>query len=144
MKVIPWVLLGIVLALWWREATSTNAALASLRHTNDSLVAIGRGKDTLYVRQTDTLHLVRVRTDSLLRTDTIIHTDTVRQIVERERRACDALLQTCEEQKANLRSQIENLHDQIKTMKPSRFGCTAGPSLNTKGFGLGATCGVRF
>ncbi len=68
--------------------------------------------DTVYHTDTITLRKVRYATDTLLATDTVIHTDTVRQLIAQERAACNAVIQTCEEQKANLRAQIEVLKKQ--------------------------------
>ncbi len=123
-----------------------------LQHVNDSLTRSGRGLDTVYVQRTDTLRLVRRHTDSLLVTDTVVHTDTVRQLVERERLACDAVVQSCEEQKANLRSQVGNLRAQLANEAKRRrgfrvlgipLGCTAGLAATPQGSGLGGACGVK-
>jgi hypothetical protein len=93
--------------------------------------------DTVYVR--DTVHLTRVRhhTDTILRTltDTLIHRDTVIQIVERERAACDAVIQTCEARVALRDLRIKELE------RGERFLGIKLPS-RTVMFGLGALTGA--
>ncbi len=113
-----------------------------LAHENDSLRAVGRGLDTVYVHRTDTLRLTRRVTDSILTVDTLIRADTVRLMVERERLACDAVVATCEEQKANLRSQLANMTRQLEVEQARRgswLGRTAGKVLwFGAGLGVGA------
>ena len=102
--------------------------------------------DTVFIRDTVRLTVVRHRTDSLLRVDTLIRADTVRQIVAAERAACDTVIQSCaariqarDSLNANLRLQIKLLEKQ----HPSRFTCVLGGAATTKGIGLGGACGVR-
>jgi hypothetical protein len=123
--------------------------MQALQAQNDSLRRQERGLDTVYVARRDTLRLTRHVTDSILQIDTLIRTDTVRQIIARERAACDAVLNTCEAQKANLRAQILNVQGQLDVEKkrhPSRFGCAGPVVASNKGVGLGAGCGltIRF
>ena len=112
-RALPWLLL---LAVAWfggcqyaknREA---DARVAALEKRNADLEDRADQVDTVKVYQTDTLRLVRRRTDSvyLTITDTLIHRDTVVRIVERERAACDAVLATCEVQVALRDSIIAN------------------------------------
>lgn len=137
MKYLPWLLLVVVAVLYGRGCAGdaeTKAQIATLQHANDSLLAVGRGLDTVYVARTDTLKVVRHRTDSILTTDTLWSTDTVRVLVETERRACDLLVATCEEQKQNLRAIIYNRDSTIillKRPKPFlvRFGKPVLPFL---------------
>ncbi len=60
--------------------------------------------------------------DSILTVDTLFRADTVRQIVAEERRACDAVVSTCEAEKANLRSQIGNMRTQLGLERKKRPG----------------------
>lgn len=96
-----------------RDAGAWKAQRAALRAENDSLRGAAQGLETVYVARTDTLRFTRRVTDSVLAVDTVIHTDTVRQIVARERAACDAVIATCEAQKANLLAQIVNVQQQL-------------------------------
>ena len=124
-----------------------NQQITDLIHQNDSLAILADHIQVVYVKQTDTLRIVRHRTDSLLQTDTVFSVDTVRQIVETERKACDTLLLTCEQQKANLRAQVANIQQQLiieRKRHPSRFGCVGGAAVTPKGVGPGAACGIRF
>jgi hypothetical protein len=93
--------------------------------------------DTVYVRDTVQLTRVRHHTDTILRTltDTLIHRDTVIQIVERERAACNAVIQTCEERVALRDLRIKELE------KGERF---LGIKLPNRAimFGLGALTGA--
>jgi hypothetical protein len=93
--------------------------------------------DTVYVRDTVQLTRVRHRTDTILRTltDTLIHRDTVIQIVERERAACDAVIQTCEERVALRNLRIKELE------RGERFLGIKLPS-RTLMFGAGLLTGV--
>ena len=69
---------------------SIAAAVAIRLHRQaDSLAKVYR-VDTVTLRRT------RIRTDTLLFRDTLIHRDTVRVYVEAERKACDAVIATCE------------------------------------------------
>ncbi len=98
--------------------------------------------------RTDTLRLVTVRrqTDSILTVDTLLRVDTVRQLVQRERLACDAVLSTCEQEKAALRDLVAL---ERKRARGFRFlgiplGCTAGGAVTDKGLRPAVGCGVRF
>lgn len=90
----------------------------------------------------DTLRLVRTRhiTDSIIDTDTVFYRDTVVKLLQAERHACDTLIGTCEQEKQQLRLQIEDL----KKRHPSRFGCAGPLAVTRKGFDLGVSCGLKF
>lgn len=122
----------------------------------DSTIAVlqqsKRKIDSVYVTKTDTLRIVRHRTDSLLRLDTLlihrtdtltrIRIDTVRQLVERERIACDAVVLTCE-QKVATRDSIISLQElQLKALgrKDKWLGFLPAPS-RTLLFGVGLAGG---
>jgi hypothetical protein len=97
--------------------------------------------------RTDTLRLVTTRhtTDSVLRTDTVFTPATVKQIVTSERLACDAVLGTCEAEKAALRDLVAL---ERKRARGFRFlgiplGCTAGLAGTPAGVNIGGSCGVR-
>lgn len=150
-----WILVGVMFVagvLWARDHQKQGEIRQQLKvaeRAYDSLAREGAKLDTVYVHRVDTLRRVRVVTDSILARDTLtfVRVDTVKQIVQAERRACDAVVQTCEAQKAILGQQIGNLTDQLRLerrKKPSRFGCAGPAAVNTKGFGLGIACGVKF
>lgn len=133
--------LGLI-ALWAYGCENRKAG--RLQQELHDLQSQAKQIDTVYRTDTIALRKVRYRTDSLLITDTVIHTDTVRQIVQQEREACNAVVSTCEQEKANLRKQITVLQKQKPNWIERRFGCTAGVAATTKGAGLGASCGIRF
>lgn len=119
-------------------------------HVLDSTVAVlqqsKRKVDSVFTVKRDTLRLVRHRTDSLLihTTDTLtrLRIDTVRQIVERERIACDAVLSACAARVATRDSVIAFQGLQIKALgrKGKLFGFLPQPS-RTLVFGIGLTGG---
>lgn len=119
-------------------------------HALDSTVAVlqqsKRKVDSVFVVKRDTLRVVRHRTDSLLihTTDTLtrIRIDTVRQIVERERLACDAVLSACEQKVFTRDSIISLQQSQIKALgkRGKWFGFLPAPS-RTLVFGLGLAGG---
>ena len=69
---------------------SIAAAVAIRLHRQADSLAKQYRVDTVTLRRT------RTRTDTLLFRDTLIHRDTVRVYVEAERKACDAVIATCE------------------------------------------------
>lgn len=95
MKYLPWLLVGMLLGYGW---------FAEERHAKRivELEAQAAQVDTVYL--TDTLWLTKVRyeTDTILatKTDTVMHIDTVRILIAGERKACDAVIQTCEQRVA--------------------------------------------
>jgi hypothetical protein len=117
LKVAPWLLL-IGVAWFGGCQYAQGRALAGevhrLENVRDSLAAVARGRDTLYLTQVDTLRLVRTRTDSIVLTDTLIRRDTVLRILARERDACDAVIATCEARVADRDRQIANLDSLLK------------------------------
>jgi hypothetical protein len=127
LKVAPWLLL-IGVAWFGGCQYAQGRALAGevhrLENVRDSLAAVARGRDTLYLTQVDTLRFTRVRTDSILltKTDTLIHRDTVVQLIARERDACDAVIQTCEARVADRDRQIANLDSLLGIQKKKHAG----------------------
>ena len=117
MKYVPWLLL---LAVAWfggcqyQKNREADAKIARLEDTRDSLAAVARGRDTLYLRDTVRLTKVRTVTDSILRVDTLIHRDTVVRLVMSERAACDAAIATCEARVADRDRQIVNLDSLLR------------------------------
>ena len=69
---------------------SIAAAVAIRLHRQSDSLARQYRVDTVTLRRT------RHTTDTLLFRDTLIHRDTVRVYVEAERKACDAVIATCE------------------------------------------------
>ena len=131
-----------LLALWAYGCENRRAG--RLQQELHDLQAQAKQIDTVYHTDTIRLRTVRYATDTLLTRDTVIHTDTVRQIIQQERDACNAVISTCEREKANLRQQITVLKKQQPGFIKRRFGCTAGVAATAKGAGLGASCGIRF
>lgn len=129
-----------------RQQGAIRQQLKELSHERDSLKADRKRIETVY--KTDTLRLTKVRrvTDSVLKVDTVIRTDSARVLVAGERQACNAVIKTCEEQKAGLVRENANLAEQLrleKKKKPSRFGCAGPVTASTQGIGLGVGCGIR-
>lgn len=123
-----------------RRQGALREQIAGLERQADSLRHREPGLETLYVHRTDTLRLTRRITDSILAIDTLIRTDTVRAIVRAERAACDAVIVTCEDQKALLRQMNVNLSDRLrleKKRRPSWLSRTAGKVV-WAGIGFGA------
>jgi hypothetical protein len=125
LKIAPW--LALIAVAWFGGAQyARNRALAGeldrLAGVRDSLEAVARGRDTLYVVQRDTLRIVRTRTDSIVLVDTLIHRDTVVRLIERERDACDAVIATCEARVADRDRQIANLDSLLKIQKKKSGG----------------------
>jgi hypothetical protein len=119
--------LALVAFLWWKqhEAALRNegalrSEIAGLTARNAKLEGEAGRIDTVYRTDTITLRKVRTVTDSLLITDTVIHTDTVRAILATERAACNAVISTCEQAKANLRSQVAVLDSIIAAERKNR------------------------
>jgi hypothetical protein len=119
LKIAPW--LALVLVAWfggcqYAQGRALAGEVHRLEYVRDSLAAVARGRDTLYLTQVDTLRFTRVRTDSILltKTDTLIHRDTVVRILARERDACDAVIATCEQRVADRDRQIANLDSLLK------------------------------
>ena len=156
MKPRYWIIAGIALAAltaWLgygceqRRQGVIRDQIKTLEHERDSLKTEREQREVIY--RTDTLRLTKVRrvTDSILVRDSIFGRDTVRAIVGRERQACDAVIHTCEQQKAGLERENANLEARLKLekkKKPSRFGCAAPLAATTQGVGLGVACGIRF
>jgi hypothetical protein len=115
--VVLWVLCVFLVLLWIRDGAQYTAEIKRLEQIRDSLAAVARGRDTLYVAQVDTLRILRTRTDSIVLVDTLIHRDTVVRIIARERDACDAVIATCEARVADRDRQIANLDSLLKTEK---------------------------
>lgn len=126
--------------------------LQSQIHVRDSTIAAlqksKRKVDSVYVVKRDTLRIVRHRTDSIIRLDTLlvnrtdtltrIRIDTVRQLVEQERIACDAVVSACEV-RVHTRDSIIGLQQlQLNALgrKDKLFGLFPAPS-RTLMLGLG-------
>jgi hypothetical protein len=100
LKYLPWVILGLALFAGWswhqRKVGELNGKIAHWQ-------AESKRVDTLYRTRTKTL--VQVRRS----TDTLKLADTVWQVIYREREACDAVIQTCEQRVAIRDSTIKAL-----------------------------------
>jgi hypothetical protein len=94
-KLIPW---GIAAAL-----------TLGLYHTwrQGMLVEQKTRLDTVYVERKVTQAKVQFVTDSILKTDTVFRDTTAKRIVADERRACDAVVSTCEKKVKNLEAQLK-------------------------------------
>jgi hypothetical protein len=138
MKYLPWAVLLIALILgygWHQKRIGVlEGQIASLEVTKARV-------DTVYTRDTLTLTKFRRVTDSVLITDTVIRVDSVKVLIAVEREACDRIRTTCEQRVAVRDSLIKALK---KKQGSGWLGCAAGATVNTKGFGPGATCGFRF
>lgn len=128
---------------------ATQATIGLIRAQDakiDSLRAITAQRDTVYHATVDTLRVVRVRTDSVFRrdtlrfTDTLVHVDTVRQLVERERLACDAVILSCEARVA-ARDSIIAVQAEVIAAERSRDRL---PLFRVKLPGRGASLGLGF
>lgn len=111
---LPWFLLVVVGLCLWQLDGYRQRQIGELRGKYAELSRQSARVDTVYLTQVDTLRLTRTRTDSILRTDTVFTRDTVVKIVEAERKACDLLVQTCEERVALRDLRIKNLEQQAK------------------------------
>lgn len=112
MKWLPWVVALCLLLAWGHERQESgkrSERIAQLEHRKAQV-------DTVYTTLTKTRSIVRVKTDSILRTDTLWRSDTVRVLIAAERKACDAVIQTCEQRVAVRDSIIKQLKK-----KPSVF-----------------------
>lgn len=107
-------------ALYGAQQRRIGRLQAQVAVQDSALTALATSKrkvDSVYVVKQDTLRLVRHRTDSIVRLDTLlihrtdtltrIRIDTVRQLVEAERNACDAVVRTCEQRVAQRDSIIQ-------------------------------------
>lgn len=151
-RYLPW--LAVALLLWQARCAGVRqgelqAQLRVLATQADSLRAESTRLDTVY--RADTVRLTRWRTayDTLYADRQITDTVWVKRFVvtaDSTIKSCSAALGTCEAATATLRSRIGNLDSTLaleRRRRPSRLGCTAGPSATTKGIGVGVTCGVR-
>lgn len=143
-----------------RQAAADQALLGERDRTIEALKANVARLDTVWLVQTDTFRVFRQRWDTLRQverfTDTLIHRDTLRLVVavaDSTIQACTDLLGTCDQQKMALRSIIRADSAAVRALSrslsreriKSRFGCTAGPSVNQHGASwFGASCGVTF
>ena len=60
--------------------------------------------------------------------------------------ACSVALETCERRVAVRDSIIAATNDLLaleRKRRPGWFGCVVGPTVDTKGFGVGGSCGIR-
>lgn len=149
----------LVSQLALRQQAADHATLASHEATIASLRAQSARLDTVWLVKQDTFRLYRQRWDTLRTverfTDTLIHRDTVRMVIavaDSTIRACTSLVETCEDQKAVLRSRVvaestavQALSRQLSRARiRSRLGCTVGPSVTEQGVSyIGASCGLR-
>lgn len=112
MKYFPWLVAMVLLVAYGcerRDSGRQAERIAQLEHRKAQV-------DTVYKTQTKTLVKVRRVTDSILTTDTLFRVDTVRQMIATERKACDQVIQTCEQKVAVRDSLIKELKK-----KPSIF-----------------------
>jgi hypothetical protein len=112
-KYLPWVIVaGLVYLLWGsqRLESTMRARIAQLEQRAAQV-------DTVYVRDTLTLTKVRRVTDSLIVTDTLTFTDTVTRVIMAERRACDAVIQACEQRVAARDAIIKELKKKPSVLK---------------------------
>jgi hypothetical protein len=149
MKPSHWLFLGgcAVLGLligYFLGMREVSPELRRLRQRADSLNAQVRRADTVYTRDTVTLTRTRTRVDSLLTVDTLLHTDTVRVLVAEERKACDAVIRSCEARVA-VRDPLLAVKDSIiDAMQPPRFSFDlSGSSDLDGGLYIGADAAVR-
>ncbi len=139
---------ALLVFLWFQHNASLRREgelrerLAGLEQRNAMLEDEAGRIDTVYRTDTITLRKVRYATDTLLARDTVIHTDTVRMLVAEERRACSAALQTCEQQKANLRAQIANLDSTITVLNKQQPGWFTKATGKLGYIGAGVVAGV--
>ena len=141
-----------------QRAAADAATLAGYRHSVAALEAQAGRLDTLYVRQMDTLKVMRTRWDTVRlathTTDTLVSVDTLRLVVavaDSTINACTAALTTCDQRTAVLRSilavdsgAIRALsRDLARAKMRGRLACVAGGAATAKGFGLGGACGLR-
>jgi hypothetical protein len=103
---------ALVVVLWLNIAAgqSYRARIAQLESRAAQV-------DTVYVRDTLTLTKVRRVTDSLIVTDTLTFTDTVTRVIMAERRACDAVIQACEQRVAARDAIIKELKKKPSVLK---------------------------
>lgn len=105
MKRLPWflALAALALAAWFGfGARGDRSEARRLRAANDSLRAVARRVDSVYVRDTLTLWRLARATDTLTATVEVWKRDTLRVVEYVERadstiRACAATVATCEE-----------------------------------------------
>lgn len=145
-RYLPWVAVGAVVFVAYlgliHAIEERGADKARIKAREATIAALARQ------HRTDTLRLVTTRrvTDSILQVDTLLRVDTVRQLVQRERLACDALVGTCEAEKAALRELValERKKGRGLRLFSIPVGCTAGGVVSAKGFQPGIGCGIRF
>jgi acyl CoA:acetate/3-ketoacid CoA transferase beta subunit len=116
LPVKPWMVgFWLSVALFWgwscheRSVGRYKERIAVLEH--DQKVV-----DTIYQTKTKVLTQIRRHTDSVITTDTVLRVDTVRILLNAERKACDQVIQTCEQRVAIRDSIIRQLKK-----KPSVF-----------------------
>lgn len=124
--ILPYAMIALTLgwaALATRCAETRGAERGVLAHELSRLRAdsarLARRADALaaaYRVDTVRLRTVRTLTDSILVRDTLtfVRVDTVRQLVERERAACDLVISTCESRLAVADSQARRADSSAK------------------------------
>jgi hypothetical protein len=148
-KYLPWVigLLGISAMLFFNSCQATRNA--EWKHKADSLAALAKGTDTVYVH--DTLTLTKWQTKVKIQRESLIVTDTVKvkefiAVQDSTIHACTQALNTCEKRVADRDAIIANLK---KKPGAPRFGSiVVGPALivtpnGNPTVGLGVTFGIR-
>ena len=137
-----------------QRAAADAATLAGYRHSVAALEAQAGRLDTLYIRQMDTLKVMRTRWDTVRLATHTTDTLTLRLVVavaDSTINACAAALTTCDQRTAVLRSilavdsgAIRALsRDLARAKMRGRLACVAGGAATAKGFGLGGACGLR-
>ena len=137
-----------------QRAAADAATLAGYRHSVAALEAQAGRLDTLYIRQMDTLKVMRTRWDTVRLATHTVSVDTLRLIVavaDSTINACAAALTTCDQRTAVLRgilavdsAAIRALsRDLARAKMRGRLACVAGGAGTAKGFGLGGACGLR-
>lgn len=99
MKYFPWaawVILIIGFWLWGQERQRSGQYKERIAQLESRKAHV----DTFYKTVYKTLEKTRRVTDSLIVTDTLTFTDTVTQVIYAERRACNAVIETCEQRVA--------------------------------------------
>ena len=112
MKYLPWALVLLGVFLYGRERAASGRLAERVAQLEQRKAQV----DTVYRRDTLTLKRVRTVVDRVLQVDTLWRSDTVRVLIAAERKACDAVIQTCEQRVAVRDSIIRQLKK-----KPSVF-----------------------
>lgn len=97
-------------------------AIASLTYTTDTLRIEYAKLDTVFVRRTVRKDSILTKWDTVRMRDTLTRHDTVfvpREQADSAISSCTAVLETCEEQKANLTARLA-VSDSLLAMRPEK------------------------